>query len=69
METVHRGMRWTLVRNVLIAAGLLVLIFLSVTQRDVIEVWAAYLGTAATGAGGVLKLFSMLGRSGSQKSN
>jgi hypothetical protein len=69
METVHRGMRWTLVRNVLIAAGLLVLIFLSVTQRDVIEVWAAYLGTAVAGAGGVLKLFSMLGRSGSQKSS
>jgi len=35
----------------------------------VIEVWAAYLGTAAAGAGGVLKLFSMLGRSGSQKSS
>jgi hypothetical protein len=67
LESVHRGMRWSLVRNVLIGAGLLILIFLSVTQRDVVEVWVAYLGTAAAGAGGVLKLFSMLGRSGSQK--
>jgi hypothetical protein len=69
LEIVHRGMRWSLVRNALIGAALLILIFLSVTQRDVVEVWIAYLGTAAAGAGGLLKLFSMLGRSGSQKAN
>jgi len=68
-ETVHRGMRWSLVRTVLIGAVLLILIFLSVTQRDVVDVWIAYLGTAAAGAGGVLKLFGMLSRSGSQKPN
>ena len=66
-ETVHRGMRWSLVRGVLIGALLLILIFLSVTQRDVVEVWIAYLATAAAGAGGLLKLFSLLSRSGSQK--
>lgn len=66
-ETVHRGMRWSLVRAVLIGALLLILIFLSVTQGDVVEVWIAYLATAAAGAGGVLKLFSLLSRSGSQK--
>jgi len=68
-EKVHLGMRWSLVRSFLIGAALLILVFLSVTQRDVVEVWVAYLGTAAAGAGGVLKLFSMLGRSGSQKTN
>lgn len=66
-ETVHSGMRWSLVRNVLLGALLLILVFLSVTQRDVVEVWIAYLATAAAGAGGVLKLFSLFGRGGSQK--
>ena len=66
-ETVHRGMRWSLVRSVLIGALLLILVFLSVTQRDVVEVWIAYLATAAAGAGGVLKLSSLLSRGGSQK--
>ena len=66
-ETVHRGLRWSLVRGVLIGVLLLILIFLSFTQRDVVEVWIAYLATAAAGAGGVLKLFSLLGRTGSQK--
>jgi hypothetical protein len=67
LENVDRGMRWSLVRNLLIAAGLLILIFLSVTQRDVVDVWAAYLSAAVGGVTGVLKLFSMFGRSGSQK--
>jgi hypothetical protein len=66
-ETVHRGMRWTLVRSVLIGALLLILIFLSVTQHDVVEVWIAYLATAAAGTGGALKLFSLLSRGGPQK--
>jgi hypothetical protein len=67
-ETVHRGMRWSLVRTVLIGALLLILIFLSVTQRDVVEVWIGYLATVAAGAGGVLKLVS-LSRGGSQKAD
>ena len=66
-ETVHSGLRWSLVRAVLIGALLLILVFLSFTQRDVVEVWIAYLGTAAAGAVGVMKLFSLLSRSGSPK--
>jgi hypothetical protein len=68
LETVDRGLRWSLVRTFLIAVVLLILVFLSVTQRDVVEVWIAYLGTAVAGAGAVLKLFSVLGRS-AQKAN
>jgi hypothetical protein len=66
-ETAHQGLRWSRVRGLLIAALVLILVFLSFTQRDVVEVWIAYLTTAAAGAAGVLKLLSMLSRPSAQK--
>jgi hypothetical protein len=66
-EQVHRGLRWSLVRTLLVAALLLILVFLTYTQRDLVEVWIAYIGTAAGGAAAVLKLLSPLGRGTTQK--
>ena len=45
-EQAQRGLRWSLVRTLLVAALLVIMVFLALTQRDVVEVWVAYLGTA-----------------------
>lgn len=66
-EQAYRGLRWSLVRTLLIAALLLIMVFLALTQRDVVEVWIAYLGTAGAGTIGVLKLLSLLNRSNAPK--
>jgi hypothetical protein len=68
-EQAHRGLRWSLVRTLLIAALLLIMVFLALTQRDVVEVWIAYLGTAGAGTIGVLKLLSLLSKSNAPKSD
>jgi hypothetical protein len=68
-EHANRGMRWSLVRTLLIAALLLIMVFLALTQRDVVEVWIAYLGTAGAGTIGVLKLLSLLSKSNAPKSD
>jgi hypothetical protein len=68
-EQAHRGLRWSLVRSLLIAALLLIMVFLALTQRDVVEVWIAYLGTAGAGTIGVLKLLSLLSKSNTPKSD
>jgi hypothetical protein len=61
------GARWHKMRGLLVAALVPLLLFLTLTQRDTVEIWIAYLGTAAAGAAGVLKLLGMLNRSGEQK--
>jgi len=61
------GARWHKLRGVMVAALVPLLLFLTFTQRDAVEVWIAYLGTAAAGSAGVLKLLGMLSRSGAQK--
>lgn len=66
-EKAHHGVRWNRVRGLLIAALVLILVFLSFTQRDIVEVWIAYLGTAVAGAAGVMKVLSMLNRPSVQK--
>ena len=68
-ERAQRGLRWSLVRTLLIAALLLIMVFLALTQRDVVEVWIAYLGTAGAGTIGVLKLLSLLSKSNAPKSD
>lgn len=68
-ERAQRGLRWSLVRTLLIAALLLIMVFLALTQRDVVEVWIAYLGTAGAGTIGVLKLLSLLSKSSAPKSD
>ena len=68
-ERAQRGLRWSLVRTLLIAALLLIMVFLALTQRDVVEVWIAYLGTAGAGTIGVLKLLSLLNRSNAPKAD
>ena len=68
-EQAQRGLRWSLVRTLLIAALLLIMVFLALTQRDVVEVWIAYLGTAGAGTIGVLKLLSLLSKSNAPKSD
>lgn len=68
-EQAHSGLRWSLVRTLLIAALLLIMVFLALTQRDVVEVWIAYLGTAGAGTIGVLKLLSLLSKSNAPKSD
>jgi hypothetical protein len=66
-EHAHHGLRWSLVRNVLLAALVLAFLFFSVTQREAVQVWIAYLGAAAGGVAGVLKLLSLMSRPGVQK--
>ncbi|MEE4146406.1 MAG: hypothetical protein V2I26_16500 [Halieaceae bacterium] len=61
------GARWHKLRGVMVAALVPLLLFLTFTQRDAVEVWIAYLGTAAAGSAGVLKLLGMLSRSGAEK--
>jgi hypothetical protein len=68
-EQAQRGLRWSLVRTLLVAALLLIMVFLALTQRDVVEVWIAYLGTAGAGTIGVLKLLSLLSKSNAPKSD
>jgi hypothetical protein len=68
-ERAQRGLRWSLVRTLLVAALLLIMVFLALTQRDVVEVWIAYLGTAGAGTIGVLKLLSLLSKSNAPKSD
>ncbi len=61
------GARWHKLRGIMVAALVPLLLFLTFTQREAVEVWIAYLGTAAAGSAGVLKLLGMLSRSGAQK--
>jgi hypothetical protein len=68
-EHAQRGLRWSLVRTLLVAALLLIMVFLALTQRDVVEIWIAYLGTAGAGTIGVLKLLSLLSKSNAPKSD
>jgi hypothetical protein len=68
-EHAQRGLRWSLVRTLLVAALLVIMVFLALTQRDVVEVWVAYLGTAGAGTIGVLKLLSLLSKSNAPKSD
>jgi hypothetical protein len=68
-EQAQRGMRWSLVRTLLVGALLVIMVFLALTQRDVVEVWVAYLGTAGAGTIGVLKLLSLLSKSNAPKSD
>lgn len=60
------GARWHKLRRVMVVLLVLSLLFLTFTQRDAVEVWIAYLGTAAAGSAGVLKLLGMLNRPGEQ---
>ena len=60
-EVIHK------LRGIMVAALVPLLLFLTFTQREAVEVWIAYLGTAAAGSAGVLKLLGMLSRSGAQK--
>ena len=46
------GARWHKLRGVMVAALVPLLLFLTFTQRDAVEVWIAYLGTAAAGSAG-----------------
>jgi hypothetical protein len=66
-ESEIQGLRWSHVRTLLIAALAIVIVFLSVTQRDAVEVWLAYLGTAAAGTAGVLRLLGAVNRSAAQQ--
>jgi hypothetical protein len=69
LEQAQRGLRWSLVRTLLVAALLVIMVFLALTQRDVVEVWVAYLGTAGAGTIGVLKLLSLLAKPNAPKSD
>jgi hypothetical protein len=68
-EKEHGRLRWSSLRGLLLAALVLVLLFLSVTQRETLQVWLAYLTTAAAGTAGVLKLMSFFNRPGVQKAD
>ncbi len=66
-EQVHSGLRWSNVRALLIGAFVLVLLFLTFTQRDTVQAWLAYLTTAAGVAAGVFKLTGLVSRPGAPK--
>jgi len=66
-EKSHRGFGWSHARTLLIGAFVLVLLFLSFTQRDTVQTWLAYLTTAAGLAAGVFKLVGFVSRPGIPK--
>lgn len=61
------GLSWRKLRGAMLTALIPLLLFLSFTQRDMVEIWIAYLGTAAAGSAGILKLLGLLNRSGEEK--
>ena len=52
--------RWANLRNVLIGVVVVILLFLWFTQREVVEIWIAYMGAVAVGISGVLKMMGSL---------
>jgi hypothetical protein len=66
-ERATSEMSWNGIRNLLLAGLVLAFLFLAVTQRDTVDTLVGYLGAAATGTLGVLKLLSLISRPGAQK--